>query len=421
MRFQGASVSGCGRRIAKAYDEVTVVKYLYDGDHCIAEYDGNDQLLRKYIYGPGVDQPLCMIDVNDSNAVYYYHYDGLGSVVALSDAAGDTVQLYEYSVYGQVAASDPNHPNPFLFTGRRFDTDTGLYYYRARYYNPYIGRFLQTDPARQGMNSYAYCGNNPIGCVDPSGSISIWRDHERGEGFVHVRWIDPKVYTPMILIAPPSGSVWSLKQFFWWYVNKGGAPLNFVRTGLVDKFMSDSLVAAAVEDFIAIAKERALAKFAEIDAQWREWLAWAAAVRSGGTTEVREAPETNVDFEVTNPFMYNFTPGRIKRHISLWPYLLDLVVLGKGTLLMSARINVQRFKPEDAGGAISISLNYIIKDAFKDVLDWENKMDDAVCGYYEYDDGHPYPIGGGWPGDVVIGVKEFAVDPWSWSVHDLGW
>jgi len=55
------------------------------------------------------------------------HYDGLGSVVALSDAAGDTVQLYEYSVYGQVAASDPNHPNPFLFTGRRFDTDTGLY------------------------------------------------------------------------------------------------------------------------------------------------------------------------------------------------------------------------------------------------------------------------------------------------------
>jgi len=96
-----------GRRIAKAYDGVTVVKYLYDGDHCIAEYDGNDQLLRKTIYGGGVDQPVCMIDVNDSNAVYYYHYDGLGSVVALSDAAGDT------------------HPNPFLFTGRRFDTDTG--------------------------------------------------------------------------------------------------------------------------------------------------------------------------------------------------------------------------------------------------------------------------------------------------------
>ena len=97
------------------------------------------------------------------------HYDGLGSVVALSDAAGDTVQLYEYSVYGQVAASDPNHTNPFLFTGRRFDTDTGLYYYRARYYNPYIGRFLQTDPAGDGMNRYAYCRNNPAAFTDPSG------------------------------------------------------------------------------------------------------------------------------------------------------------------------------------------------------------------------------------------------------------
>ena len=113
-----------------------------------------------------------MIDVADSNAVYYYHYDGSGSVVALSNSSGNSFQSYEYSAFGQVAASDPNFiANPYMYTGRRFDYETGLYYYRARYYNPYIGRFLQTDPIGygDGINWYAYCGNNPVGRADPSG------------------------------------------------------------------------------------------------------------------------------------------------------------------------------------------------------------------------------------------------------------
>ena len=161
-----------GRRIKKTIDDDYSLKYVYDGGNVIAEYDHDNFLLRKYIYGLSVDEPICMIDVADSNSVYYYHYDGLGSVVALSDSNGDTVQTYEYSIYGQVAASDPNFlTNPYLFTGRRFDIETGLYYYRARYYNPYIGRFMQTDPVGydDGINWYAYCGNNPLVYTDPSG------------------------------------------------------------------------------------------------------------------------------------------------------------------------------------------------------------------------------------------------------------
>jgi RHS repeat-associated protein len=158
-----------GRRVEKKVDGYST-RYVYDGSQVIAEYDGNNNLLRKYIYGPGIDQPVCMIDVADSKT-YYYHYDALGSVVALSDSSGSTVETYEYSVYGEVAASDANNPNPYMFAGRRYDIEIGLYYNRARYYNPYTGRFLQTDPVGYdaGINMYRYCQNNPLTFTDADG------------------------------------------------------------------------------------------------------------------------------------------------------------------------------------------------------------------------------------------------------------
>ncbi|MDH4240573.1 MAG: hypothetical protein OEW48_13515 [Phycisphaerae bacterium] len=162
-----------GRRISKTVSGVTT-KYCYDGARVIAEYDGSNNLLRKFIYGPGIDKPICMIDVADSNTVYYYHFDGLGSVIALSDQNADLVESYSYDVFGQPSnTSDVN--NPYLFTGRRYDDETGLYYYRARYYDPHTGRFLQTDPLGYiaGTNLYVYCGNSPIGFVDPMGYTGL--------------------------------------------------------------------------------------------------------------------------------------------------------------------------------------------------------------------------------------------------------
>ncbi|MFZ2147385.1 MAG: hypothetical protein WAV28_09200, partial [Sedimentisphaerales bacterium] len=91
-----------GRRIKKNVVGSYIVKYVYDGGHVIAEYD-NSNLLRKYIYGARVDEPVCMLDVADNNAAYYYHFDGLGSVVALSDSTGEVVEQYVYDVFGQPA------------------------------------------------------------------------------------------------------------------------------------------------------------------------------------------------------------------------------------------------------------------------------------------------------------------------------
>jgi len=120
-----------------------------------------------------------MIDVADNNSIYYYHYDGLGSVTALSDSSGNIVEKYKYTVFGGPtilspsdeprATSDVN--NPYMFTGRRYDKETGLYYYRFRYYKPEIGRFLNPDPIGYagGLNLYTYVGNNPLNFVDPWG------------------------------------------------------------------------------------------------------------------------------------------------------------------------------------------------------------------------------------------------------------
>jgi len=157
-----------GRRIEKNVAGA-VTRYVYDGDDILLEFDGANALQARYAHGAAIDQPLAMAR---GGAEYYYQRDHLGSIRLLTDAAGNIANSYQHDSFGRRLAASEAVANPFAFTGREFDPESGLYHYRFRAYDPESGRFLQQDPLGFGggdTNLYAYVFNDPLHLRDPYG------------------------------------------------------------------------------------------------------------------------------------------------------------------------------------------------------------------------------------------------------------
>jgi len=164
-----------GRRIEKSSAAGTT-NYVYDGANVLEEVDNSGNVLARYTQGVGIDEPLAE---TRSGTTSYYEADGLSSITSLSNSSGALANTYTYDSFGNVTASSGTIVNPYRYTGREFDSETGLYFYRARYYDTMNGRFLNEDPARfaAATDFYKYVNNNPIRFTDPIGlcTSSFWQ------------------------------------------------------------------------------------------------------------------------------------------------------------------------------------------------------------------------------------------------------
>jgi len=191
---------GLGRRIEKVGNGITR-RYIYDGEDILLEYDGTNTLVARYTHGLGIDEPIA---ITRGSSTFFYHQDGLGSVTELTDSTGTTVKAYAYDAWGNLIEQTGTVANPYTYTGREVDAESGLYHYRARYYDPTIGRFITEDPlltplapmavgvrrkinaslwllpgmvqmrspaSTQRLNQYVYVRDNPATFTDPSGFI----------------------------------------------------------------------------------------------------------------------------------------------------------------------------------------------------------------------------------------------------------
>ena len=138
----------------------------------IAEYDNAGRVVAQYTHGVGLGADVgSVISREDLAGVYYYIYNHRGDVINITGSSGSVLNSYRYDAFGNIIDNEGSLANNILFSGKRYDIETGLSYFGARWYDATIGRFISADPLGyiDGPNEYVLSGNNPLLFIDPMG------------------------------------------------------------------------------------------------------------------------------------------------------------------------------------------------------------------------------------------------------------
>jgi RHS repeat-associated protein len=158
-------------RFVVAQPAGTATNFDYDGQALIAEYGNNNSMSRRYVHGPGMDEPLVEYQGSGTSTRRFLHADERGSIVAQSDSSGNVTAVNRYDEYGMPQTGNVGR---FGYTGQTWLPEIGMWYYKARMYNPSDNggtRFMQPDPIGygDGMNGYAVMAGDPVNRIDPTG------------------------------------------------------------------------------------------------------------------------------------------------------------------------------------------------------------------------------------------------------------
>ncbi|MBC2711714.1 MAG: PKD domain-containing protein [Desulfosarcina sp.] len=165
---------GLDRRIRTTVNGQTVYT-VYDGKNVWADFDSFANLETRYMFGDEIDALFARS--RPTGETNWYLADKLGTIRDLVDGDGTLLNHVDYDSFGGVRAqTDAGHGDRFLFTGREYESETGLYYYRGRYYDHWLGRFISEDPTGfEGgdFNLYRYVNNSPLNGTDPTGECAM--------------------------------------------------------------------------------------------------------------------------------------------------------------------------------------------------------------------------------------------------------